>query len=251
MAPQRVIASIALLGFVLASLAAGGCGQATSSADQAKANKTVAASVKPPAPNNDEPTPNNKASDQQPETRSAVLAGGCFWCVEAVLEHVEGVKQVISGYAGGQASTAKYKQVASGGTEHAESVKIVYDPAEITYGQLLRIFFTTHDPTQLNRQGPDVGRQYRSAVFYANDRQKQIAEQYIEQLNSGKTFDAPVVTTLEKLEAFYPAEAYHQDYVRKNPSDPYVQQYVPAKLQKLRKHFPERFQSEALWMDIK
>ncbi len=171
--------------------------------------------------------------------RTAVFGAGCFWCVEAVFERLEGVISVESGYAGGTPESAKYDRVSAGATDHAEVVKIVYDPTKITYGQLLRVLFATHDPTTLNRQGPDWGRQYRSAVFYENEDQKRVAEAYIAQLREAGTFgDSPIVTTLEPLAVDRPyvsAEQYHQDFVAQNPNHPYVQAWVPAKLSKLEK----------------
>ncbi|MGC1275827.1 MAG: peptide-methionine (S)-S-oxide reductase MsrA [Planctomycetaceae bacterium] len=173
--------------------------------------------------------------------QSAVLAGGCFWCVEAVLRRIHGVLDVTSGYAGGTAETADYRTVCSGGTDHAEVVRVRFDPRKITYGELLKVFFAAaHDPTQLNQQGADRGTQYRSAVFYADDRQKQVAASYIERLNSEKTFGRPVATRLEPLDEFFPAEAYHQDYAALNPDQPYIACTVPPKLAKLNKHFADR-----------
>jgi len=158
-----------------------------------------------------------------PGNETAVLAGGCFWGMEAVFEHVKGVSQVVSGYAGGDADTATYEQVSSGNTGHAESVRISYDPSVVTYGQLLKVYFSVaHDPTELNRQGPDTGTQYRSAVFYANDEQKRIAEDYVAQLQAAKTFRRPIVTEITALEGFHPAEAYHQGYLARHPNQPYI-----------------------------
>ncbi|MGF1632716.1 MAG: peptide-methionine (S)-S-oxide reductase MsrA [Phycisphaerae bacterium] len=170
-------------------------------------------------------------ADAGPQT--VVLAGGCFWCTETVFENWPGVTDVVSGYAGGTEATANYQAVSAGQTDHAEVIKITYDPAKVSYGQLLKVFFSiAHDPTQLNRQGPDTGRQYRSAVFYADDEQKQVAEAYIKQLNETGLWDKPIVTTLEPLDAFYVAEAYHQDYVQNNPNQPYVVQYALPKREK-------------------
>src|SRR5438132_13244279 len=153
----------------------------------------------------------------------AVFAGGCFWGIQAVFEHVKGVIRATSGYAGGEANTAHYEMVSQGETGHAESVKITYDPSQITYGQLLRVFFSVaHDPTQLNRQGPDTGSQYRSAIFYNTDDQRRIAEAYIAQLEKTKVFPRPIVTQVIQLQAFYPAEAYHQDYPAHHPDNPYI-----------------------------
>ena len=160
----------------------------------------------------------------KPGKQTAVFAGGCFWGTQSVFERVKGVLKTTAGYSGGSASTATYDQVTTETTGHAESVEVVYDPSQITYGQLLRIFFAVaHDPTQLNRQGPDVGTSYRSAIFYANDEQKQIAEAYIKQLDAAKVFPQPIVTQLTPLKGFYRAEDYHQDYALHNPNNPYIQ----------------------------
>jgi len=162
-----------------------------------------------------------------------VLAGGCFWCTEGVFENTPGVNDVVSGYAGGTAETAHYEIVGTGTTGHAESARVVYDPKKTTYGQILKVFFAiAHDPTQLNRQGPDAGTQYRSTIFYANEDQKRVAEAYIKQLNDAKVFSTPIVTTLEPLKAFYPAETYHQDFVKNNPNQGYVVQQALPKVHK-------------------
>jgi peptide-methionine (S)-S-oxide reductase len=164
-----------------------------------------------------------------------VLAGGCFWCTEAVYAQIDGVLSVRPGYAGGAASTANYDDVCTSTTGHAEAIEIVFDPGRVTVGQILKIFFSiAHDPTQLNRQGADVGTQYRSAIFYANEAQRRIAERYIAQIDAAKVFDAPVATTLEPLEAFYPAEQYHHDYAARNPFQPYVRAVAMPKVEKLR-----------------
>ena len=168
--------------------------------------------------------------------RKAVLAGGCFWCTEAVFEAVPGVRSVVSGYAGDTREKATYDQVSWGRTKHAESIDIAYDPQRVTYGRLLRVFFAVaHDPTQLDRQGPDSGRQYRSAIFYASEDERQVAEAYIRQLTEAKAFERPIVTALEKLERFYPAEAYHQDFVAQHPTHPYVVRWALPKIEKARK----------------
>ena len=180
------------------------------------------------------------------QTRQIVLAGGCFWCVEAVYEELEGVLDVESGYAGGDVVNANYQAVSTGRTKHAEVVRITYDPSVITYGTILKVFFTTaHDPTTLNRQGADIGPQYRSAIFYASDEQKQIAADYIKLLNEAGVFRDPIVTTLEPLDAYYPAEAGHQDYARQNPGNPYIQNVSKPKVQKTRKAFTELLKDEA------
>jgi peptide-methionine (S)-S-oxide reductase len=171
----------------------------------------------------------------------AVFAGGCFWCTEAVYRELDGVKDVKSGYAGGTAETADYKTVCTGRTGHAEAIEIRYDPARTSFGQLMKIFFSVaHDPTQLNRQGNDVGPQYRSAIFYADDEQRQAAQAYIAQLNRAKVFDQPIVTTLEPLETFYLGEDYHQDYARLNPNQPYIAYVSAPKVAKLRKYYSEK-----------
>ena len=171
----------------------------------------------------------------------AILAGGCFWCVEAVYKNLDGVTSVKSGYAGGTADTADYETVSSGTTDHAESVEVVYDPSRITYGQILKVFFSiAHDPTQLNRQGPDTGRQYRSAIFYEDDEQKRLADAYIEQLNKAHVFDRPIVTEVVPLEAFFQAETYHQDYAARNPLNPYIVINAQPKVRKLRSYQKSR-----------
>src|SRR6185369_10105017 len=169
----------------------------------------------------------------------AVLAGGCFWGVEAVFEHVKGVSDVRSGYSGGSSETAQYEKVGTGETGHAESVKITYDPAQISYGQLLKVFFSVaHDPTELNRQGPDTGTQYRSAIFYTNDEQKRIAQAYIDQLNQAKVFERPIVTEVAALKSFNEAEAYHQNYLVNHPDEPYIVINDMPKVENLKKQFP-------------
>ena len=172
--------------------------------------------------------------------QTAVLAGGCFWGVEAVYEALAGVKDVVSGYAGGSKTSANYRVVSSGTTGHAESVRITYDPAKISYGQLLKVFFAVaHDPTQLNRQGPDEGPQYRSAIFFNGPEQKAVAEAYIKQLNDAKIFPRRIVTTVSTLDGFYPAESEHQDFIRRNPWNPYVLANDRPKLELLQKEFPQ------------
>ena len=165
-----------------------------------------------------------------------VLAGGCFWCTEAVYAQLDGVLSVRPGYAGGSAATANYDDVCTGRTGHAEAIEIVFDPARVALGQILKIFFSiAHDPTQLNRQGADVGTQYRSAIFYANDSQRLIAERYLAQIEAARVFDAPLATTLEPLATFYAAEQYHHDYAARNPQQPYVRAVAAPKVEKLRK----------------
>jgi len=178
----------------------------------------------------------------KPGEQTAVVSGGCFWGIQAVFQHVKGVKTAISGYAGGSAATAEYEVVSTGATGHAESVKITYDPAQISYGQLLKVFFSVaHDPTQLNRQGPDTGTQYRSAIFYANEEQKHIAEAYIAQLGQAKSFPRPIVTQVVPLKAFYPAEAYHQNYATIHPDNPYIAINDAPKVDHLREQLPDLY----------
>ncbi len=175
----------------------------------------------------------------------AVLAGGCFWGVDAVFKHVKGVARVESGYSGGSASTARYDTVSTGATGHAESVRVAYDPSQITYGQLLKVFFAVaHDPTELNRQGPDAGTQYRSVIFYSNDEQKRIAQAYIEQLNQAKVFGRKIVTQVVPFQSFNVAEGYHQDYLVNHPNDPYIVYNDLPKLENLRKLLPELYKAK-------
>jgi peptide-methionine (S)-S-oxide reductase len=177
--------------------------------------------------------------------QTAVFSGGCFWGVQGVFEHVRGVRQAISGYAGGDKSTAQYETVSGGDTGHAESVQITFDPAEVTYGELLQVFFSVaHDPTQLNRQGPDSGTQYRSEIFTANDSQKNIAQAYIAQLDKAHAFPAKIVTRVDPLKGFYPAEAYHQDFLLRNPTYPYIVYNDLPKIDNLKRIFPQQY-SEA------
>ncbi len=174
--------------------------------------------------------------------QTAVFAGGCFWGVEAVFEHVKGVKSVVSGYSGGTKATASYELVSSGETGHAEAVKIVFDPAKVTYQQLLYVFFAVaHDPTQLNYQGPDHGTQYRSAIFYADENQKAMAKAFISAIDTSKALSSPVVTKLEPLKAFYEAEEYHQDFMKKNPDDRYIVVHDKPKVEALKAKFPELY----------
>jgi peptide-methionine (S)-S-oxide reductase len=175
---------------------------------------------------------------------TAVFAGGCFWGIEAVFEHVKGVKSAVSGYAGGTTGNPSYEQVSTGDTGHAESVQVIYDPAQVSYGKLLQIFCSVaHDPTQLNRQGPDHGTQYRSEIFYNTPQQQQVAESYIKQLTAAKTFSRPIVTKVEKLRAFYPAEEYHQDYLVHHPNQPYIVINDQPKVAALKKQFPDIYRN--------
>jgi peptide-methionine (S)-S-oxide reductase len=178
----------------------------------------------------------------KPGHQTVVLAGGCFWGIQAVFQHVKGVTDATSGYAGGAAQTAKYDVVSSGETGHAESVRVTFDPSQVTYGQLLRVFFSVaHDPTELNRQGPDEGTQYRSAIFFADADQKRVAEAYIAQLDKAKLFRGRIVTQVAPLAAFYPAEAYHQNYARLHPDNPYIVINDAPKVAHLRQLFPDLY----------
>lgn len=176
---------------------------------------------------------------------TAVVAGGCFWGIQAVFQHVNGVVSATSGYSGGSSSTAEYETVSTGTTNHAESVKIVYDPSKITYGQLLQVFFSVaHDPTQLNRQNPDEGTQYRSVIFYGSDEQKKVAEDYVAQLDQAKVFPKKIVTQIVPLKAFYPAEGYHQNYAALHPDNPYIAHYDLPKVANLQEMFPQLYHAK-------
>jgi peptide-methionine (S)-S-oxide reductase len=176
---------------------------------------------------------------------TAVIAGGCFWGVQGVYQHVEGVSNAVSGYAGGADETADYAKVSRGWTGHAEAVQVTYDPAKISYGRILQIYFSVaHDPTQLNRQGPDRGTQYRSTVFPQNDEQAEIAKAYIAQLDQAKLYNAKIVTTIEPGKGFHPAEEYHQDYLTKNPRQPYIVINDLPKIEQLKRLFPERYRAK-------
>jgi peptide-methionine (S)-S-oxide reductase len=189
-----------------------------------------------PAPAQDIPA----ASVKGPQ--KAVFAGGCFWGVEAVFRHTKGVTSAVSGYAGGPAKGADYETVSTGMTGHAESVEVTYDPAQVSYGELLRVFFSVaHDPTQLNRQGPDYGTQYRSAIFVTSDEQKRIAQAYVDQLGKAKAFSSPIVTQIVPLPAFYPAETYHQNYLALHRTQPYIVMNDLPKLYQLKEQFPEYY----------
>jgi peptide-methionine (S)-S-oxide reductase len=224
---------------VIAVLIATGVGawMATSSAAEK--------AVKLPAPAFD-----SAAAGQAP--RTAVFAGGCFWGVQAVFQHTRGVLNAVSGYAGGKRETANYQAVTGGATGHAEAVQVTYDPKQISYGKLLQIYFSVaHDPTQLNRQGPDFGTQYRSALFYADDDQKQVAGRYIAQLEAARAFPGKIVTQLSPLEAFYPAEAYHQDYATLHPESPYIVAFDRPKIANLKSVMPEVFREAPLLVSRK
>lgn len=198
--------------------------------------RASSAAVKLPSPAADEPL--SKSKGQQ----TLVLAGGCFWGIQAVFKHVKGVISATSGYAGGSAATAQYETVSTGRTGHAESVRVVYDPSQVSYGQILQVFFSVaHDPTELNRQGPDDGTQYRSVIFYADDEQKRIAQAYIDQLNRAKVFPQPIVTQVVPLQGFYPAEDYHQDYAELHPNEPYIAINDLPKIGHLKQTLPELY----------
>jgi|SRR3954468_3987090 peptide-methionine (S)-S-oxide reductase len=204
----------------------------------AKGNRANAAedSVALPNPSVDAPL------TSAPGRQTAVLAGGCFWGIQAVFQHVKGVKEATSGYSGGSVASPDYEEVSSGNTGHAESVKITFDPSQISYGQLLKVFFSVaHDPTQLNRQGPDSGTQYRSVIFYGNEEQQRIAQAYIAQLDQAKLFSAPIVTQAVPLKAFYIAEAYHQNYATLHPDNPYIAINDAPKVEHLRLQFPDLY----------
>ncbi len=175
---------------------------------------------------------------QKKET--AILAGGCFWCTEAIFKEMKGVTSVVPGYIGGRRSNPTYEQVSTGATGHAEAVKIVFNPGEVSYEELLQVFFATHDPTTLNRQGNDVGTQYRSAVFYTNDRQKELAEAYLKFLNKEDVYDQYIVTEIVPATTFYEAEDYHKNYLDNNPDNPYCQYVVLPKLEKFKKYFKDK-----------
>lgn len=209
-----------------------GCGGVETALDTAIVSKT-------PPPVAVAATPNNIAGKQ-----TAVFAGGCFWGVEAVFEHVNGVTEVVSGYSGGTAETADYSAVSGGTTGHAEVVRVTFDPKKVSYEQLLDVFFSVaHDPTELNRQGPDTGTQYRSAVFFTNDEQKNEAQTFIEKLNKSGTYSSPIVTQIVSLDAFYTAEDYHQNYLVRHPDQPYIVINDKPKVENLSKKFPDLYVS--------
>jgi peptide-methionine (S)-S-oxide reductase len=205
---------------------------------------SASATSSPPGTAFPKPTLDNPISTSH-GNEEAVLSGGCFWGVQAVFEHTRGVHSAISGYAGGKADTAHYEMVGTGNTGHTESVRVTFDPARITYGEILMIFFSVaHDPTQLNKQGPDWGTQYRSALFYTSPEQKKIAEAYIAQLDAVRVFPQKIVTHIAPLKEFYPAENYHQDYVKHHPDNPYIVINDLPKLANFRKQFPELYRED-------
>lgn len=186
----------------------------------------------------------NRFDDMDENAEVAYLAGGCFWCLEAVYDDLQGVKDVVSGYAGGHVPNPTYKQVLTGATGHAEAVKVVFDPEQISYEEILQVFFSIHDPTSLNRQGADIGTQYRSAIFYLSPEQKKTAEQVIRRLEDEKIWDEPIVTELAPFDAFFPAEDYHQEYYKHNPEQSYCQIVVRPKLSKFRREYGNRLKSQ-------
>jgi peptide-methionine (S)-S-oxide reductase len=191
------------------------------------------------------PPPAADAAAGSDQTQTVVLAGGCFWGVQAVFQHVKGVTSAVSGYSGGAKNTAKYMVVGTGTTGHAESVQVTFDPRQVSLGHILQIYFSVaHDPTELNRQGPDEGTQYRSAIFYANLEQQQVAQAYIAQLDKAGTFKQPIVTQLTQFSAFYPAEAYHQDYATMHPENPYIYYNDLPKVESLKKLFPDLYREQ-------
>ena len=203
------------------------------------ASSAAAGSTAVPAPDVDEPAPTGAS------TETAVLAGGCFWGVQGVFQHVKGVTQAESGYAGGSGQTANYETVSGGDTGHAESVRVTYDPTKVSYGQLLQIYFSVvQDPTELNFQGPDHGTQYRSTIFAQNETQKRVAESYIAQLDKAGVFPSPIVTTVSPAAEFFPAEAYHQDYLNSNPTSPYIEINDMPKLNDLKRLFPAQYREQ-------
>ena len=191
------------------------------------------------------PAPALEEPAGQATSETAILAGGCFWGVQGVFQHVDGITSAVSGYAGGDKATAEYEQIGSGRTGHAEAVRVTYDPRKISYGRLLQIYFSVaHDPTQLNRQGPDIGTQYRSAIFPTDAEQARIAQTYIAQLDQAKVFGRAIVTRIEPGRAFYPAEAYHQDYLTLHPNEPYIAIYDLPKIANLKRLFADRYRAE-------
>ena len=227
--PQFLSAGAALGATIVTTLLFGGMLSSARAAD----------SVILPHPALDESVPSDA------RTQSVVFAGGCFWGVQGVFEHVKGVVSATSGYAGGEATTATYEQVSDGDTGHAEAVRVVYDPTQISFGKLLEVFFSVvHDPTELDRQGPDVGSQYRSAIFYTNADQQRVARTYIEQLTTAETFARPIVTQVNALKGFFPAEEYHQDYLIHHPDQPYIVYNDLPKIAALSRRFPDLYREK-------
>jgi peptide-methionine (S)-S-oxide reductase len=197
------------------------------------------------------PAPSVDTASRDDRAQTAVIAGGCFWGIQAVFQHVKGVTRVLAGYSGGAKDTAAYETVSTGRTGHAESVQIMFDPHQVSYGRILQIYFSVaHDPTELNRQGPDVGTQYRSAIFYANDDQKRVAQSYVAQLTRAGVYPRPIVTKLGPLVAFYPAEAYHQDYAVQHPTNPYIATYDLPKVDDLKRLFPDLYREQPVTVAV-
>ena len=242
---RALLLTLTMLGFVvgLADWSPLGAAEKRSTAKSAGGSKTKtrkAAPMDKPADESTDKTTDKPAADgEKKKTDTAVFAGGCFWCAEFAFEQLKGVIDVESGYCGGTAATANYGDVHEGFTGHAEVIRVTYDPSKITYDQLLEAFFDSHDPTQMNRQGADVGKQYRSSIFYANDEQKKQAKAKIADLEAKKVYKKKIVTKLEQLKTFFPAEAYHQDYARRNPYEPYIQGHAVPKAMKLREKRPD------------
>ena len=231
---RRLLRNISLISLIAVAFAYGASRMAFSSAASDRPAAIVAGKAL-------EPAIDISASTVKGD-QTAIFAGGCFWGVEAVFEHLKGVSDVVSGFSGGDAATANYNTVSSGQTGHAEAVKITYDPAQISYGQLLKIYFlVAHDPTQLNRQGPDSGTQYRSAIFVNDAEQKQVAQAYIAQLDQNKVYSTPIVTQLVPTTNFYVAEEYHQNFIDRNPTYPYVVMHDLPKLEHLKQQFPDLY----------
>ena len=204
----------------------------------------AAIAIHPSPASAQETTPSKEESPPMPETSLATFGGGCFWCTEAVFLELQGVKKVVSGYSGGHSENPTYKQVCNGHTGHAEVIQIEYDPEKVSFKELLEVFFKTHDPTTRNRQGVDVGSQYRSAVFYHSQEQKEVAEQIIKALDEEEAYDNPIVTEVTEFTKFWPAEDYHQNYLAENPQNPYCQRVVQPKVEKFRKVFKDKLKKE-------
>ncbi len=236
---QKIILGLIVFLVVAAVIIVGQTRSATSNLVDKQAVSAAGDTVKV------EPMPSPKSLTAAKGEQTAVFAGGCFWGVEAVFEHIKGVSGAESGYLGGTAKTADYEAVSAGETGHAEAVKVTFDPSQVSYEKLLEVFFSVaHDPTELNRQGPDTGTQYRSAIFYPNQEQKRLVESYIAKLTEAKTFSKLIVTQVVALDVFYPAEAYHQDYLVRHPTQPYIVIHDQPKLDNLRKQFPELYLSK-------
>ncbi len=245
----RVLGRSVLGGLLLAVMAVfSACGTATGEAASARVSETIRSSgvadTQPAAPQSKDVKGKNQAMNNTPNREVATLAGGCFWCLEAVFNELKGVEKVVSGYAGGHVKNPTYEQVCTGTTGHAEVVQITFDPQVISYVDLLNVFFTIHDPTTLNRQGADAGTQYRSAIFYHSPEQQAVAEKIRTELNAAKIWDAPIVTEIKPLTAFYPAEEYHQQYYERNPNQGYCRVVIAPKVLKFRKQFMSKLKKQ-------